>query len=121
MSTRWSLDSPELRALRPCYAPARKGNSSPQGEFKAYGRAGALRPLSVERLLERGCIILPGTVRSRVKAGGGKGRAGTLLPVLFQLGMSEAVRPTSCHLLPSDSKVTVRLKPFAGFVQPAIL
>src|SRR5262249_11323457 len=24
MSTRWSLDSPELRALRPCYAPARR-------------------------------------------------------------------------------------------------
>src|SRR5262249_25477732 len=70
MSTRWSLDSRELRALRPCYAPAS------QGEFKAYGRAGALRPLSAERLLERGCIMLPGTVRSRVKAGGGKGRAG---------------------------------------------
>src|SRR5262249_57546345 len=76
MSTRWSLDSRELRALRPCYAPARRGNSSPQGEFKAYGRSGALRPLSAERLVERGCIILPGTVRSRVKAGGGKGRAG---------------------------------------------
>src|SRR5262249_9813927 len=24
MSTRWSLDSRELRALRPCYAPARR-------------------------------------------------------------------------------------------------
>src|SRR5215813_342515 len=27
MSTRWSLESHELRALRPCYAPARRGNS----------------------------------------------------------------------------------------------
>ena len=28
MSTRWSLDSRELRALRPCYAPARRGKNS---------------------------------------------------------------------------------------------
>ena len=31
MSTRWSLDSPELRALRPCYAPARRGQLVPEG------------------------------------------------------------------------------------------
>src|SRR5215472_11078429 len=42
MSTRWSLDSPELRALRPCYAPARRGsvtNWNPNGSNTVYSLA----------------------------------------------------------------------------------
>src|SRR5262252_296629 len=42
MSTRWSLDSPELRALRPCYAPAGRGsvtNWNPNGSNTVYSLA----------------------------------------------------------------------------------
>src|SRR5262245_54861944 len=47
-----------------------------QEEFKAYGRAGALRPPSARRLLGRVHVVLSGTVTSPHQSGRGDGRAG---------------------------------------------
>src|SRR5262245_32982883 len=96
-------------------SPGAVPRTGAQEEFKAYGRAGALRPLSAQRLLERGHVVLPSTVRSRVKAGGGNGPAGGRQaqvvedrlhrPVLREVGEHDvaAAARTGEHVIAEDA------------------
>ena len=50
--------------------------TGPQGEFKAYGRAGALRPLQRSDCWSAGTSFCQAPLRARIKAGRGDGGAG---------------------------------------------
>jgi hypothetical protein len=103
---KWGICKPGCpRALRnrpdrPSCGPA------PQGEFKVQRGAGPWHPTSAQLLLERGYVVLPSTLRFRVKAGGGNGRAsGWQTWRLGQVGKDDAAAAAGAgeHVVPEDA------------------
>src|SRR5262249_61748261 len=66
----------ELQALRPCYAPARRGNSSPQEEFGLWTSGERCVRFQRSDCWSAGTSSFQAPLRARIKAGGGDGRAG---------------------------------------------